>query len=118
MKREVNHMAEEMVEYSMSENNGWTVWSLRGRLDRMTAQDVGDQADKIFAAAQKMAVDMSGLEYLSSAGIRVLLRLVKQAKAEGKEFALVAPTGMVKVVLAESRMDVFVNIYSSADELP
>ena len=111
-------MTEAMVEYSASENNGWTIWSVRGRLDRMTAQDAGDQADKIFAATQKLAVDMSGLEYLSSAGIRVLLKLMKQAKADGKEFALAAPTGMVKDVLSESRMDMFVNIYSSTDELP
>ena len=61
---------------------------------------------------------MSGLEYLSSAGIRILLRLTKQAQAEGKDFALVGATGMVKVVLAESRMDMFAKIYASADELP
>ena len=84
----------------------------------MTAQEAGEKADQVFAAAQKFAVDMSGLEYLSSAGIRILLRLTKQASGEGKEFALVGATGMVKVVLAESRMDMFANIYASADELP
>ena len=82
------------------------------------AQEAGTKAEEAFAATQKMAVDMSGLEYLSSAGIRVLLRLTKLAKAEGKEFALVAPAGMVTIVLAESRMDMFVTIYESADELP
>ena len=78
----------------------------------------GAQADAVFATTKKLAVDMSGLDYLSSAGIRVLLHLTKTAKAEGKEFALVAPAGMIKVVLAESRMDMFVSIYASADELP
>ena len=111
-------MAEETIAFQTSEKNGWTLWSVKGRLDRLTAQEAGEKADNIFSAAQKLAVDMSGLEYLSSAGIRVLLKLTKQAKAEGKEFALVAPAGMVKVVLAESRMDMFVTIYESADELP
>ena len=111
-------MAEEMIVFQTSKKNGWTLWAVRGRLDRMTAQEAGEKADQVFSAAQKFAVDMSGLEYLSSAGIRILLRLTKQASAEGKEFALVGATGMVKVVLAESRMDMFANIYASADELP
>ena len=111
-------MAEETIAFQTSEKNGWTLWAVRGRLDRMTAQEAGEKADQVFAAEQKFAVDMSGLEYLSSAGIRILLRLTKQASAEGKEFALVGATGMVKVVLAESRMDMFANIYASADELP
>ena len=111
-------MAEETIAFQTSEKNGWTLWAVKGRLDRLTAQEAGEKADNIFSATQKLAVDMSGLEYLSSAGIRVLLKLTKQAKADGKEFALVAPAGMVKVVLAESRMDMFVTIYASADELP
>ena len=111
-------MAEETIVFQTSEKNGWTLWAINGRLDRLTAQQAGDNADRIFSAAQKFAVDMSGLEYLSSAGIRILLRLTKQAQAEGKDFALVGATGMVKVVLAESRMDMFAKIYASADELP
>jgi len=111
-------MAEETIAFQTSEKNGWTLWAVRGRLDRMTAQEAGEKADQVFSAAQKLAVDMSGLEYLSSAGIRVLLRLTKQAQAQGKSFALVAPSGMVKVVLAESRMDMFAAIYASTDELP
>ena len=111
-------MAEETIAFQTSEKKGWTLLSVRGRLDRLTAQEAGEQADRVFSATQKFAVDMSGLEYLSSAGIRILLRLTKQATAEGKEFALVGAAGMVKVVLAESRMDMFVKIYASADELP
>lgn len=111
-------MGDNTIGLRTSEKNGWTLLCVEGRLDRLTAQDAGEKADKVFAATQKLAVDMSGLEYLSSAGIRVLLRLTKQAQAEGKAFALVAPSGMVKVVLAESRMDMFAEIYASADELP
>ena len=102
----------------VEEKNGWTVWRVTGRMDRMTAAAAGEEADKGFAAAKKFAVEMSGLEYLSSAGIRILLHLTKQAKAEGKDFALVGATGMVSTVLATTRMDVFAKIYESADKLP
>ena len=111
-------MAEETIAFQTGERRGWTLFGIQGRLDRLTSQEAGEKADEVFKATRKLAVDMSGLEYLSSAGIRVLLRLAKQAKAEGKEFALVAPKSMVKTVLIESRMDMFVTIYESEDELP
>ena len=111
-------MEEKVFDSETGDKNGWTVWAVKGRLDRMTSQAAGEEADKIFAAAEKFAVDMSALDYLSSAGIRILLRLTKKAKAEGKAFAMAAPTGMVQRVLSESRMDMFVTIYESVDELP
>ena len=111
-------MAETWDELRTREAKGWTLWVVKGRLDRMTAQAAGEQAEKVFAGTQKLAVDLSGLEYLSSAGIRVLLRLSKQAKAAGKDFALVGPSGMVHTVVTEARMDMFVAIYESEDQLP
>lgn len=111
-------MEENTLEFQTSEKDGWTIWSVRGRLDRMTSQEAGDEADRVFAASRKLAVEMSGLQYLSSAGIRVLLRLAKQAKAEAKDFVLVAPAGMVKEVLSESRVDMFIRIYAAVDALP
>ena len=111
-------MEGKMISFETGEKNGWTIWSIIGRLDRITAPEAGAEADKIFAASRKLAIDLYALDYLSSAGIRVLLRLAKAAKPEGKAFALFAPGGMVKSVLVDSRMEMFVNIYESADELP
>ena len=102
----------------VTEKNGWTIWSVSGRLDRLTSVKAGEEADKVFATAEKFAVEMSGLEYLSSAGIRILLSLTKKAKAEGKDFALVGAACMVKAVLVETRMDMFAKIFGSAEELP
>ena len=76
-------MAEEAIAFQTGERSGWTLLGIQGRLDRLTSQEAGEKADEVFKATRKLAVDMSGLEYLSSAGIRVLLRLAKQAKAEG-----------------------------------
>ena len=98
--------------------NGWAVWKLVGALDSDTADTAYEMGQSLIQENENIAIDMTEMDYLSSAGIRILLRLTKQASAEGKEFALVGATGMVKVVLAESRMDMFVTIYESADELP
>lgn len=57
------------------------------------------------------------MDYLSSAGLRVLLRLNKLAKKSGKEFTLCGPSGIVKSVLEDSGMDALFTIYASLNEL-
>ena len=66
---------------------------------------------------EKTVLDMSGMDYLSSAGLRVLLRLNKLAKKSGKEFTLCGPSGIVKSVLEDSGMDALFTIYASLNEL-
>ena len=36
----------------VTEKNGWTIWSVSGRLDRLTSVKVGEEADKVFATAE------------------------------------------------------------------
>ena len=107
----------EGITCSVKEHNGWSVLSLTGRLDRVNAEDVGTKADESMTTAVKMAVDLGGLEYISSAGIRVLLRLAKKSKTMGKEFAISGATGFVKEVLEDSNMDTLVTMVDSAEQL-
>ena len=43
-------MAEETIAFQTSEKNGWILWAVKGRLDRLTAQEAGEKADNIFSA--------------------------------------------------------------------
>ena len=54
--------------------------TLRGRLDSITAPEFLSVYEKAAAEEkpEKITVDMSGLEYISSAGLRVLLIMIKQ----------------------------------------
>lgn len=84
-------MANTRISYEISEKNGWTVWAVVGSMDIITSPDAGEKGSQVLANATQIVVDLSRLEYVSSAGLRVLLRLAKQAKKEGKDFALVQP---------------------------
>ena len=110
-------MANELIQHATREMNDWTIWSVTGRIDTTTATGAGDTGEKILSNAKKVALDLSKVAYLSSAGLRVLLRLAKKAKSSGKEFALCAASGMVKDVLEESGMDMLVTIHDSLDTL-
>ena len=48
------------------------------------------------------SIDIKGLSYLSSMGIRILLRAAKKAKADRKIFAICRAEGFVKEVIEES----------------
>ena len=108
----------EDIKISIEEKNGWSVLFLQGRLDRVNAEDVGSKAEETMATAAKMAADLSGLEYISSAGIRVLLRLAKKSKADGKEFVICGADGFVKEILEDSNMDMLVTMINSVEQLP
>jgi anti-anti-sigma factor len=60
---------------------------------------------------------MEAVSYISSAGLRVLLRLFKKASKEGKEFAVAGAAGMVKKILIDSNMNSYLTMHQSLDEL-
>ena len=110
-------MSDLPISYSSRETYGWHLWQLRGRLDRTTAEAAWAEGERQMSACGKMALDLSELDYLSSAGIRTILKLAGGAKQVEKSFAVVSPEGMVKEILEMARLDMFVDIYPSAEEL-
>lgn len=108
----------EWIQYATREKNGWTILRISGRLDRLTMDEARAESEKFLGGAEKFAVELSALEYLSSAGLRVILRLAKKASAEGKSFALCAPSANSRHVLEDASMDIFVRIYETEEDLP
>ena len=110
-------MAKEFLQKESTGPNGWTIWSVSGRFDMVTADAAYTTGEDIVLRNVKTVLDMTDMEYLSSAGLRVLLRLNKLAKKNGKVFTLTAPSGIVKSVLEDSGMDALFTIYASLEEL-
>lgn len=106
------------VEFQNSTYNDWHVLSIIGRIDVATSASVEEVAATVLKSAEKIAVDMSATDYISSAGLRVLLRLSKKAGRAKKTFAIFGATGMIKDVFAASGMDMLVTIYNSKNDLP
>lgn len=57
--------------------------AVEGRLDTMTAPELEKELNQSLAGAETLTLDFSKLEYISSAGLRVLLTAHKAMSAKG-----------------------------------
>ena len=64
-----------------SDNNGHVLIALTGRLDTTTSPKLEEELKSVFDDAVELILDFSALEYLSSAGLRVILSSHKRATA-------------------------------------
>lgn len=56
--------------------------ALEGRLDTITAPELEKEMQKSLSGITELIFDFAELEYISSAGLRVLLSLLKQMKQQ------------------------------------
>ena len=78
---------------------------LEGWLDTGTSPKLGDVLDEIDGMVQKLLLDFQGIEYISSAGIRMLIRAYKQMHAQSGELVLQHVRPNVLEILKMSRLD-------------
>lgn len=65
-------------------DSGKLLLSVNGRVDSTTAPELNSAIMDSIADINELTLDFSGVEYVSSAGLRVLLSAQKQMKGKGK----------------------------------
>jgi len=93
--------------------------SLAGRLDTHTAPDLDKALDSLVAGVGtgQLIFDLSGLEYLSSAGVRCFIRARKAIEPGGGTVAVVNPQPGVRKVLDIIKAIPAGGIFASVAEL-
>ena len=71
------------MKIAFTENNGTLTVALDGRLDTTTAPELEATIDGCIADVKELVLDCSALEYVSSAGLRVILKAQKLMNARG-----------------------------------
>ena len=64
-------------------NNEAVTLIVSGRLDTQTAPELENELDSILSGVKELTFDMTNLEYVSSAGLRVILKAQKAMNAQG-----------------------------------
>ena len=83
---------------NIKKENGTTIFEISGRLDTTTAPELEKAINGEGEALKSLVLDFSGVDYISSAGLRVLLTAQKKMNVQGS---------MELTNVSEAVMDIF-----------
>ena len=72
------------LKISVSNNGSEYTFTLDGRLDTITSPDLEAKINEVVGGASKLTLDLGSLEYISSAGLRVLLGAAQAMDGKGE----------------------------------
>lgn len=73
-----------MLNINKTVNNGELTIKLEGRLDTSSAPELEEELKESLKGTDSLVMDFEKLEYISSAGLRVLLMALKLMRGKGK----------------------------------
>ena len=83
---------------NIEKENGITILKIEGRLDTTSAPELEKAINDEGEALKNLVLDFKGVDYISSAGLRVLLTAQKKMNVQGS---------MELVNVSEAVMDIF-----------
>jgi len=88
-----------------------------GRIDQSSAdtfmEALAPHLERCAAGEDRLVLDLSDLEYISSAGLRVLMLAAKQSKAQGGTLLVTGLQPLVREILEISRFTLVLDITPS-----
>lgn len=100
----------EKLEFSVVENENSVTISLAGSLDATNAGELLEELKKLIGKKiEKIEFSVAGLEYIASAGLRVII-FTKQKIGKDANIYLISPQDDVKEVIKMSGLDKFITI--------
>lgn len=105
------------MKISVDEAGDVSVVRFEGNLDTNTAPEAQDQFDELAdRGVEKVLVDFSELDYISSAGLRVLLATAKKLGGQGGSLRLCHLNETVAEVFEISGFSVILSVFDSEEE--
>jgi anti-anti-sigma factor len=111
------HRGGETMEISTRQQGDAWIVALAGNLDSVTSPTAQQELEAIVSGgAKRIAVDFSGLDYISSAGLRVLLGLAKKVGAKGGALRTFGLNQTVREVFDISGFSTILPVFASEAE--
>ena len=76
------------MKITKNENNEKITVSIEGRLDKISSPTLEEELKPEVEKNKDIVIDCANLEYISSAGLRILVACEKQLKAKSKSLQL------------------------------
>jgi|SRR5687767_2893821 anti-sigma B factor antagonist len=106
-----------MVDIQVSGRDQVTLVEVQGRVDSMTANSLGEALNRELDNGNvHMVLDLSSVDYMSSAGLREIVTALKKAKRGSGDLRLAQPSDRVREVLEMAGLDTIFRIFSTQAE--
>jgi len=104
------------MEFESHKQGNFLVLKVKGRMDAVTAPEFEAYCAKLMEAGDKaFIVELAGLEYISSAGLRSILAVAKKLKAVQGDIRFCGLKGMVQEVFSISGFSTMFPIADTAE---
>lgn len=99
-------------------SQAWLVIRVKGQVDSKTVNQLRDFLEEQVKGDLPIALDLSEVPFMSSAGLRTLLTLHRQTQSLGVELALLGLIETIADTMKITGFYDFFNIYASLNDLP
>jgi len=94
-----------------------SVMKVKGRVDSETAPELDDALTKLLQNNKnKIVLNLQGVDYMSSAGLRAMVKAYQNAKKSGGDVRLASVSTPVEVILRTVGMMQMLQMYPSDQE--
>ncbi|MCZ7546093.1 MAG: STAS domain-containing protein [Anaerolineae bacterium] len=105
------------MEIKVSELKRVTLFEISGRIDSTNAAELGEALNTaIDSGRSQIVLDLSAVEYMSSAGLREMVAALKRVKRGTGDVRLANPSERVQEVLELAGLDTIFEVYDTQVE--
>jgi anti-anti-sigma factor len=105
------------MDIAINNDMGFTAFTVTGRVDTMTSPELekktGEWMDE---GGTRLVIDMGGVDYISSAGLRIFLYTAKKLKARDGRFCLIRLRQTVMAVFRIAGFNAIIPIFESMED--
>jgi anti-sigma B factor antagonist len=105
-----------MINVNITGKDNVTLVEVKGRVDSMNANQLGEAlSGEIDGGKVHIVLDLAGVEYMSSAGLREIVNALKKVKPAG-DVRIAQPTERVREVLDMAGLSTILQIFNTQND--
>lgn len=105
------------MQITTSDSSDYTTIDIIGRLDSGTAEDAENWISSFSIQPEKpLIINFAELDYISSAGLRVIFNFTRNLKKSGNKFAVCNAQDHVREIFEISGFDSFIPMFNTPEE--
>lgn len=105
-----------MINVNVTGLEAVTLVEVSGRIDSMNANEFGEALmGQIEAGKLQLVLDLAGVDYMSSAGLREIVSALKKVKRSSGDLRIAQPSERVLEVLEMAGLDTILQIFPSQE---